>query len=144
MNSPKEYTETPRLLSHKTFHTTYPYCILLFPSQFMSDRIYSRFQLQSKPGTLSEAGWFRFAPTVYAMLTLSIYGLDDIYQTARSLYRCMLSCKDAFPSSLTQNTWAKNLWEEACYRTIVHPSPNLFRQDEEACLFLGHIWHSFT
>jgi hypothetical protein len=43
----------------------------------------------------------------------SVYGLDDIDRTtnwqAQSLYRCWLSCKDAFPSSLTQDDWVKDV-----------------------------------
>src|SRR6266566_8626797 len=74
----------------------------------------------------------------------SVYGLDSIYRTARSLYRCWLSCKDAFPSSLTQDDWVKDVWKEACYRTELHPSPILLRRDEEACLVFCHIWRNFT
>jgi hypothetical protein len=75
----------------------------------------------------------------------SVCGSEDIYRTARSLYRCLLSCKDAFPPPLMQEDWAKDVWKEACYRTEVHPSTNLLRQDaQEACLVFCHIWHSFT
>lgn len=74
------------------------------------------------------------------------YGLDNKHRTtqAQSLYRCWLSCKGAFPPPLTQDDWEKEVWKEVCYRTEVHPSPNLLRQDEEACLVFCYIWHSFT
>src|SRR6266852_1006218 len=42
--------------------------ILLFPSQFISDRDYDRFQFQPLQGTSSQAGRFRFALTVHANL----------------------------------------------------------------------------
>ena len=65
------------------------------------------------------------------------YGLDDMHRITRaqSLYRCWLSCKDAFPSPFMQDNWEKEAWKEVCYRTEVHPSPNLLQQEEEACLF---------
>ena len=73
----------------------------------------------------------------------SVYGLEDIYRTARSLYRCRLSYEEAFPSHLTQKRWVVDAWNEACLRTDAHP-PNLLRQDEEARFFFCHKWHCFT
>ena len=32
-----------------------------------------------------------------------------------------------------------DVWKEVCHRTEVDPSPNLLRQDEEACFFLSHM-----
>jgi hypothetical protein len=61
------------------------------------------------------------------------YGLEHIYRTARSLYRCWLSCKEAFPSSLTREDWVVDAWNVACLRA--DSRPNLLRQDEEACSF---------
>ena len=77
----------------------------------------------------------------------SVYGLEDIYRLqrlAQSLYQCWLTCKDPFPPppSLTQGGWVKDVWDEVCYRSAVHPSPDLLRV-EEACLIFCHIWHSF-
>jgi len=112
--------------------------ILLFPSQVISERAFDQLQFNPQPGTSSGAGRFRFASTVYANLD-SDYGSGNIHRTAhwqaQSLYRCWLSCKDPFPSSLTQEDWVKAVWREVCYRTEVHPSPNLLRRNEEACLF---------
>ena len=51
--------------------------------------------------------------------------------TARALYRCRLSCKDAFPSPDLKKEWAKDVWDEACAREAY---PDLLRQDEEAGL----------
>lgn len=48
-----------------SYHTR----ILLFPPQFVSDRVFDQFQSQSQP-TSSEAGRFRVALTVYGDLTL--------------------------------------------------------------------------
>jgi len=77
--------------------------------KFVSDRAFDRSQYQSQPSTSSET--------------------DDIYRTARSLYRCWLICKEAFPSSLTQNKWVVEAWNAACHRTDAQP--NFVRQDEE-------------
>jgi len=52
-----------------------------------------------------------------------------VTRTARSLYRCYLSCKDAFPTPDMQDELAKGVWDEACIREGAHPSPS--RQDEE-------------
>ena len=68
--------------------------------------------------------------------------LEDISyrvtRTARSLYRCYLSCKDAFPTPDRQDEVTKGVWDEACLREEAHPS--LSRQDEEAGPFFGHRW----
>ena len=68
--------------------------------------------------------------------------LEDISsrvtRTARSLYRCFLSCKEAFPTPDMQDELAKAVWDEACLREGAHPS--LSRQDGEAGPFLfGHM-----
>ena len=78
----------------------------------------------------SETGRFCFVLIVYANLTVD--GPEDVYRTARSLYRCWLSCKDAFPSFRTQDKWVVDAWNEAYSRTGTHP--NSLRQEEEACL----------
>ena len=71
----------------------------------------------------------------------SAHRLEDISshveRTARSLYRCFLSCKDAFPTPDMQDELAKSAWDEACLREGAHPS--LSRQDEEAGLFFGYM-----
>jgi len=99
---------------HKIFHAREYHRLakgVYREAKFISDRAYDRFQFQ--PGTSSDA--------------------DNIYRTAQaqSLYRCWLSCKDAFPPSLVQDDWVKDVWKEICYRTEVHPSPNLLGQDKE-------------
>ncbi|KAH9984993.1 hypothetical protein BJV77DRAFT_141661 [Russula vinacea] len=58
--------------------------------------------------------------------------LDDnhgrVVVTARALYRCRLSCKDAFPSPYLKEEWAKDAWSEACAKEAY---PDLLRQDKE-------------
>ena len=61
-----------------------------------------------------------------------MYGSEDIYRTARSLYRSWLSCKDPFPSPLTQEKWEVDALNEACFR--IDAQANSLRNDEEACL----------
>ena len=73
----------------------------------------------------------------------SIYGSGNVCRTARSLYRCSLCCKDTFPSSLTQDQWVEDAWNEACSRADADPN-SLIRQDEKARLVFCLIWHSFT
>jgi hypothetical protein len=129
MSSPKKYTETSRLPSQAT---TYPYLTIPFA-------VYVGQSLRPIPISASTghiiASWLVSLCTYRIRELDSVYGSDDIYRTARSLYRCRLSCKDAFPSSLMQDDWVEEVWKEVCYRTVVDPSPNLSRQDEEACLF---------
>ena len=72
------------------------------------------------------------------MRTRLVYGSEDVYRTARSLYQCWLSCMNAFPSSLTQDKWVVDAWNEACHRTDANP--NTLRQDEGACpVLLSHV-----
>jgi len=49
--------------------------------------------------------------------------LDHVISVARSLYRCNLACKDAFPSSKKKAEWATGLWADACTRTTAYPCP---------------------
>jgi hypothetical protein len=86
---------------------------------------------------------FIFALTVYANLTAR--GSKVIYRPvitiARSLYRYLLSCKDAFPSSNMKDEWVIDVWNEACFRTRER---RLFvPRDEEACLFY-YMWPGLT
>ena len=64
--------------------------------------------------------------------------LEFIYRTARSLYRCWLSCKDAFPSSLTQDKWVVDARNEAYSRADARPNL-ILRQDYVACLVFCHM-----
>ncbi|KAH9984988.1 hypothetical protein BJV77DRAFT_1162251 [Russula vinacea] len=58
--------------------------------------------------------------------------LDDshgrVVNTAQALYRCRLSCRDAFPSPDLKKEWATEVWNEACAKEAY---PDLSRQDEE-------------
>ena len=92
---------------------------------------------EAQLGTSSEPGLFRLC-TVYMILTP--HGLDDnhgrVVVTARALYRCRLSCKDAFPSPYLKEEWAKDAWSEACAKEA-YPDP--LRQDKEVGLiYLPH------
>ena len=66
-----------------------------------------------------------------------VYELEDIYtrvtRTAKSLYRCYLSCKDAFPTSIMKDELVKGVWNEACAREDAHLG--LLRQDGEVSSF---------
>ena len=74
------------------------------------------------------------------------HGLEDISETvmrvARPLYRCYLSCKDAFPSPCEKEEWVAAVWSEACGRSgeSLRPLP----QDEGASvIFFCQMWHDF-
>jgi len=95
---------------------------------------FDRIQLQPQAGTLSEPGQFDICTRELD----SVYGSEDVYRTARSLYRCWLSCTGAFPSSRTQDNWVVDAWDQA--RLITGARLDLIRQDEEArLLFLSHV-----
>jgi hypothetical protein len=63
----------------------------------------------------------------YSNLT-SFHGLgttlDHVISVARSLYRCNLACRDAFPSSKKKAEWATAVWTDACTRTTTYPCPS--------------------
>ena len=63
--------------------------------------------------------------------------------TARSLYRCYLSCKDAFPGAYLKEELGKAVWKEACAREGA--DPNLYHRDKEVRLISSfcHMWHGF-
>jgi len=83
----------------------------------------------------------------------SAHGSEDVNcrvkKIAQSLYRCWLSCKEAFPSSDTKDEWVAGVWNVACLKTGAHRDSLRQVQDEEACLFfvicgttsLGHSDH---
>ena len=90
-------------------------------------------QSQHQSGT--SPGHRRFRLCIHRIREFdTAHRLEDISsrvtRTARSLYRCYLSCKDAFPTPDMQDELAKGVWEEACLREGAHPS--LSRQDGEA------------
>ena len=87
---------------------------------------------------------FTFVLPVYSDLTLA--GLEDIFdpviKVARPLYRCYLSCQDAFPSSRLKDEWMEVVWSEACERVggCSSPSPPM----EWASSFFCQMLHDFT
>ncbi|KAI9509442.1 hypothetical protein F5148DRAFT_753623 [Russula earlei] len=62
---------------------------------------------------------------------------DHVMRVARSLYRCYLTCKDAFPSLHVKEEWAAAVWSESCSRTGM--SPNQLPYPEE--LIYGNMSH---
>ena len=55
-------------------------------------------------------------------------------RTARSLYRCYLSCKEAFPTPDLKEELVKAVWNEACAREGGH-SDVLLHEGEVGSLF---------
>jgi hypothetical protein len=51
---------------------------------------------------------------------------------AQPLYRCYLSCQDAFPSHAMVDDWLVYVWFEACARTEVDPCSLAFPHADEA------------
>lgn len=101
---PKTHTDTPRLPSHVTFVQFN----LLFPLQ-----------------RCERGGMYRGLVSlafncIYRNRELDSAQSEQIYgrvaRTARSLYRCSLSCKDAFPSPSMKEELEKAVWNDACAR----------------------------
>jgi len=51
--------------------------------------------------------------------------LASVANIARHLYRCYLSCRDAFPTPKKRDEWAEIVWCEASIRTGSYPGPSL-------------------
>ncbi|KAI0296113.1 hypothetical protein B0F90DRAFT_1114424 [Multifurca ochricompacta] len=49
--------------------------------------------------------------------------LERVASVARSLWRCYISCKDAFPTSKTKDEWVGIVWTKACVKTGLNPGP---------------------
>ncbi len=54
---------------------------------------------------------------------------------ARPLYRCYLSCEDAFPSFDMKAEWLDDVWSDACERIGVEPSSMALPHAKEASFF---------
>ena len=100
----------------------------------VSDRALEQSGVQPQPGTSSEYGQLHVC--AHGIREFN-YGSDRVLKTARTLYRCWLSCKDAFPTPDMKGRWAADVWNEACLRTKTRP--NSSPKDEEACLFFCHV-----
>jgi hypothetical protein len=61
----------------------------------------------------------------------------------RSLYRCYLSCKNAFPSSIEKEEWVVVAWSEACEWKGVCLRP-LPEGEGASAVFFYQMWHDFT
>ncbi|KAI0265923.1 hypothetical protein BC834DRAFT_158132 [Gloeopeniophorella convolvens] len=55
--------------------------------------------------------------------------LEHVVTTARTLYRCCLSCKNAFPDPKVSAEWEEPAWIEACTRAGVGPEPLEMKPD---------------
>jgi hypothetical protein len=49
--------------------------------------------------------------------------LASVAGIARHLYRCYLSCRDAFPTLKKRDEWTEIVWCEASIRTGLYPGP---------------------
>jgi len=139
------HIDSPRLHSHSTFHVVY---VLLSLSQRVSDRGRDdAYFSQQQHGTSSAPANGRFYFGISRILGPdTLIGLEDnlsrIIGVARSLYRCHLSCKDAFPPQNLKEEWITAAWKEACERTGGCPSsPPLI---DEACSVSCRIVREFT
>jgi hypothetical protein len=80
-------------------------------------------------------------------MNLTAHGLGNIYtqviRTARSLYRCRLSCGDAFPSPDLKEEWTRDVWREACAweeaREEAFLRVDLLNKNDVAGLFFCHV-----
>jgi len=139
------HIDSPRLHSHSTFRVVY---VLLSLSQRVSDRGRDdAYFSQPQHGTSSGPANGRFYFGISRILEPdTLLGLEDnlnrIIGVARSLYRCRLSCKDAFPPQNLKEEWIAAAWKEACERTGECPSsPPL---TDEACSVSCRTLHEFT
>jgi hypothetical protein len=129
------HADTPRLPSHVTSRVVY----LITPITVCVGKRQGRSPV-SPPIRYVIGTWS--VPHLHRIHEFdSVHGLDDshgrVVLTARALYRCWLSCKNAFPSPDLKKEWANDVWNEACAKEAY---PDLFRQDEEAGpVFLIHV-----
>ena len=126
---PGMHTDSLRSPSLVTFCMVY---ILLSPSQRVSDRGRDdAFFPRVSPASLAP-GQFQFG--ILCILELTPFMIETIFdrviKVARPLYRCYLSCEDAFPSPSMKEEWIAVVWSEACAKTGVNS--NSLRHDKEA------------
>lgn len=67
--------------------------------------------------------------------------LERAKRIAQSLYRCYLSCKDAFPSPEKKAEWIAAVWSDACMRAETNSSPPFQEQVMAGALFCHNIPH---
>ena len=79
---------------------------------------------------------------IVLLQTASAGGLDPtntalfnhVMSVAKPLYRCYLTCQNAFPAPDTKKDWLDYVWCEACGRTGVDPSSLALPHVEEVSL----------
>jgi hypothetical protein len=142
------HIDSPRLPLHLTFRIVYD---LLLPSQRVSDRGRDEAYSSRVRGTSSgpAIGQSRFGTGMYRVLEPdTLHALDDSFSriiwVARSLYRCHLSCKDAFPSQNLKEQWTAAVWKEACERTGASPGSPPAAVTAEARSVPYRIVHDLT
>jgi len=62
-----------------------------------------------------------FHKTVDPSLVTANDNLNQVTKIAQRLYRCHLSCNDAFPSPSMKEKWIEDVWGNACQRTCGYP-----------------------
>src|SRR5712691_7586261 len=138
------HIDSPRLPLHLTFRIVY---VLLSLSQRVSDRGRDEAYFSQPHGTSSALanGQSHFGMS-HVLEPDTLHVLEDnfsrIIRVARSLYRCHLSCKDAFPSQNLKEHWIAAVWKEACERTGGYPGSAPMA--DEACSVSYRMMHNFT
>jgi len=138
------HIDSPRLPLHLTFRIVY---VLLSLSQRVSDRGRDDAYFSQPHGTSSAPanGQSHFGISrVLEPDTLHVLeeGFSRIIRVARSLYRCHLSCKDAFPSQSLKGQWIAAVWKEACERTGGYPGSPPVRDEARSVSY--RMVHDFT
>lgn len=135
------HIDSPRLPSHLTIRIVY---VLLSLSQRVSDRGRDGVYFAQQYGPPPANGWFPFvmyriveSDTLYELEV----NLNRIIDVARSLYRCHLSCKNAFPPHDLREEWVAAAWEEACEKTGGYSSSPPLR--DEVCSVSCRMLHKF-
>jgi len=69
---------------------------------------------------------------------------NHVMSVAQALYRCYLTCQDAFPPPDMKADWLDHVWCEACRRTGVNPRSLASPRVEEASLIFCRMLLLFT
>jgi hypothetical protein len=110
------------------------------PSKLHVTLLVSRLLSLSSPQTVSEraqlpSGRVRFSSESYfpyqgeqtgappSYLPVWDHTFESVTSVAKPLYRCYLSCQEAFPTPTQKREWAAIVWCEASVRTGTYPGP---------------------
>jgi hypothetical protein len=138
------HIDTPRLPLHLTFRIVYD---LLSLSQRVSERGKDDAYFSQPHGTSSTlANGQSYFGMSHVLEPDTHHVIEDnfsrIIRVARSLYRCHLGCKDAFPSQEMKEQWIAAVWREASEKTGGYPGPATMA--DEACSVSYRMMHEFT